>query len=153
MKSKLNAWLLLGLLITGFSACDDDDDETLSRTVEGRWQGTRLELTLEAFGVPVRNEDDDTFDAKLEFKANGSVTIEDEGQSATGTWVQNGNTLTLSVNYTIENISLSGDYTIEELTDTSLKLYAERDETYEDPDTGLEIDGKLKATLHFTAIP
>ena len=60
MKSKLNAWLLLGLLITGFSACDDDDDETLSRTVEGRWQGTRLELTLEAFGVPVRNEDDDT---------------------------------------------------------------------------------------------
>ena len=152
MKSKINAWLLLGLLVTGFSACDDDDEE-VSRTVEGRWQGTRMEFTLEAFGIPVRNEDDDSFNAILEFKANGSVTIEDEGQSATGTWVQNGNTLTLSVNYTIENISLSGDYTIKELTDTNLSIYAERDETYKDPDTGLEVDGTLKATLYFTAKP
>lgn len=152
MKSRINAWLLLGLLVTGFSACDDDEEE-VSRTVEGRWQGTRMEFTLEAFGIPVRNEDDDSFNAILEFKANGSVTIEDEGQSATGTWVQNGNTLTLSVNYTIENISLSGDYTIKELTDTKLAIYAERDETYEDPDTGLEVDGTLKATLYFTAIP
>jgi len=151
MKRKINAWLLLGLLVTGFSACDDDEE--VSRTVEGRWQGTRLELTLEAFGVPVRSEDDDTFNALLEFKANGSVTIEEEGQSATGTWVQNGNTLTLSINYTIENVSISGDYTIEELTDTNLRLYAKRDETYEDPDTGLEVDGTLKATLHFIAKP
>lgn len=152
MKNKINAWLLLGLLVTGFSACDDDDEE-VSRTVEGRWQGTRMELTLEAFGIPVRNEDDDSFNAILEFKANGSVTIEDEGQSATGTWIQNGNTLTLSVNYTIENISISGDYTIKELTDTNLTIYAERDETYEDPDTGLEVDGKLKATLYFVTMP
>lgn len=152
MKSKINAWLLLGLLVTGFNACDDDDEE-VTRSVEGRWQGTRLELNLEAFEVPVRNEDDDTFNAQMEFKANGSVTIEDEGQSATGTWVQNGNTLTLSVNYTIEDISISGDYTIEELTETNLRLYAKRDETYEDPDTGLEVDGTLKATLHFTAMP
>lgn len=152
MKKRINAWLLLGLLATGFSACDDDDEE-VSRSVEGRWQGTRMEFTLEAFGVPVRSEDDDTFNAKLDFKENGSVTIEDEGQSATGTWIQNGNKLTLSVNYTIENISLSGDYTIEELSETKLTLYAERDETYEDPDTGLEIDGTLKATLYFTAIP
>ena len=151
MKRKFITYLFLGILLSAACACDDDDEEI--RSVQGRWQGTLLEVKLEAFGVTVRSEKDDTFDAVIEFKSGGEVTIEDEGQSATGTWKQSGKTITITADFSIEGIDLSGDYTIKEISETKLELYTERNGKYEDPDSGVEIEGTIKATLYFNALP
>ena len=72
-----------------------------------------------------------------------------DGVTTQGTWSQDGEKLTTSLNFNTEFADLVGAYTIETLTETKLVLYFEKDGTYEDPDTGIEIEGTLKATLYF----
>ena len=66
-----------------------------------------------------------------------------------GHWSQDGEKLTASLDFNTEFVDLNGEYTIQTLTDTKLVLYFEKDGTYEDPDTGIQIEGTLKATLYF----
>lgn len=128
-------------------ACDDDDDFA---PLVGEWQGTKAEAEILAFGVPLPiNETDDNFDAQVEFKADGIVTLVDDGQSSTGTWEQNGDKLTLSITFNTDFIDISGTYTIRELSETKLRIFVEKDGTYTDPDSGIDIDGTVKATLYF----
>ena len=145
MKGKfLFAVLLLAVAV----GCDDE--EKLS-SIEGTWQGTKAEGTVLIFGVPSGFEQtDEAFDPVLEFKKGGAVTLTTQGGTPSqGTWSQDGEKLTTSLTFDTDFIDLAGTYTIQTLTDKKLVLYYEKDGTYEDPDTQIEIEGTLKATLYF----
>jgi hypothetical protein len=144
MKAKFLLAILIPIVIT---SCDDE--EKLA-ALEGSWQGTKAEGEVVIFGVPSGfEEEDDTFDPVIEFKTDGSVKVTDNGSPVEGTWSQAGNTLTTSITFETNFIDISGNYTIESLTDKKLVLFFEKDGTYADPDTSIEIDGTLKATLYF----
>ena len=135
--------VLFGLL----AGCDDEEKIA---SVEGSWQGTKAEGEVLAYGVPTGfEEEDDTFNPITEFKPGGVVTLTQNGVPAQGNWSQNGEKLTTSLDFNTEFVDLSGNYTIQTLTETKLALYFEKDGTYKDPDTGIEIKGTLKATLYF----
>ena len=126
------------------------DDEEKIASVQGSWQGTKAEGEVLVFGVPSGfEEEDNSFNPILEFKPGGVVTLTQNSVPAQGTWSQDGEKLTTSLDFNTEFVSLNGDYTIQTLTETKLVLYFEREGTYEDPDTGIEIEGTLKATLYF----
>ena len=144
MKVK---FLIPVVFLALFAGCDDDEKIA---SVEGSWQGTKAEGEVLVFGVPSGfEEEDDTFNPILEFKPGGVVTLTHDGVPAQGHWSQDGEKLTASLDFKTEFVDLSGDYTIQTLTDTNLVLYFEKDGTYKDPDTGIEIEGTLKATLYF----
>jgi len=144
MKVKFLSAVLLIALTAG---CDDEEKFS---SIEGKWQGTKAEGKVLVFGVPSGfEEEDDTFDPTLEFKQGGVVTLTQDGTPSQGTWSQDGEKLTMSITFDTDFVDLSGAYTIETLTDTKLVLYYEKDGTYKDPDTQIEIDGTLKATLYF----
>ncbi len=147
MKVNILFSVLCSAFLLGISGCDEE--EKLA-SIEGSWQGTRAEGEVLVFGVPTGFEEEDvTFDPTLEFKQGGTVTVTTNGTPSSGTWSQSGDKLTTSIDFNTSFVDLSGDYTIETLTETKLILYYEKDGTYEDPDTGIEIDGTLKATLYF----
>ena len=144
----MNVKFLFPVVLFGFLAGCDDDEKIAS--VEGSWQGTKAEGEVLVFGVPSGfEEQDDTFNPILEFKPGGVVTLTQDGVPTQGTWSQDGEKLTASLDFNTEFVDLSGDYTIQTLTDAQLVLYFEKDGTYKDPDTGIEIEGTLKATLYF----
>jgi hypothetical protein len=147
MKFKiLLLFVFTALLLTPFGC---DDDEKLA-SVEGAWQGTKAEGEVLVFSVPSGfEEEDEAFDPVLEFKQGGIVTLTHDGVPSQGTWFQDGETLTTSLNFDTNFVDLSGNFTIQTLTETKLVLYYEKEGTYEDPDTGIEIEGTLKATLYF----
>ena len=147
MKVNILLQFLCVCLAIGISACDDD--EKLA-SIEGSWQGTKAEGEVLVFGVPSGfEEEDDTFNPILEFKQGGIVTLTQDGIPTQGTWVQTGDQLTTNLNLDTDFVALPGTFTIETLTSTRLVLYFEEDGTYQDPDTGINIDGTLKATLYF----
>ena len=144
MKVKFLVPVVFLALLAG---CDDDEKIA---SVEGSWQGTKAEGEVLVFGVPSGfEEEDDAFNPILEFKPGGVVTLTKDGVPTQGHWSQDGEKLTASLDFNTEFVDLSGDYTIQTLTDTKLVLYFEKDGTYEDPDTGIQIEGTLKATLYF----
>ena len=74
----------------------------------------------------------------------------EDGEVTNGTWSQNNNKLTLSIPTDDDDeIDMSGEYTIQEITGSRLKLYIEKETTIEDPDTGMEFEASIKATLYF----
>ena len=138
----------LSLSLISLLSCKDDDKPYPS--VAGKWQGTLLTAEITVFGVALPNKQtDDTFDAVVEFKSDGTAVVTDDNQTSTGTWSQTNDKLTLSVTFGTEFIDLSGTYTIQEITDTKLTLYIEKEGSYTDPDTNVEIQGTVKATLNF----
>jgi hypothetical protein len=138
--------LFSSLLLTPF-ACDDEEKMA---SVEGSWIGTKAEGEVLVFGVPSGFEEvDETFDPVIEFKQGGGVTLTKDEVPYAGTWSQDGEKLTTSLTISTDFVDLSGTYIIQTLTDTKLVLYLEKDGTYEDPDTGIDIEGTLKATLSF----
>jgi hypothetical protein len=132
-----------------FTACDDDDDNAFP-SVAGKWAGDKTEVIIKVEGVPTPvNETDESFAGKVEFKQNGTAVYSEDGEVINGTWSQNNNKLTLSIPDESEEIDMSGEYTIQEITASRLKLYIEKEAAIEDPDTGLEFDASIKATLYF----
>ena len=143
MKVKFLFYVVFFALL----ACDDEEKMA---SLEGSWQGTKAEGEVLVFGVPSGfEEEDDTFNPLVEFKPGGAATMTYDGVTTQGTWSQDGEKLTTSLNFNTEFADLVGAYTIETLTETTLVLYFEKDGTYEDPDTGIDIEGTLKATLYF----
>jgi hypothetical protein len=131
------------------TACDDDDDNHFT-SVQGKWIGDKTELTIKIEGVPTPfNETDNSFAGEVEFTPGGTAVYEEDGEVITGTWVQNNDKLTLSIPDDTEEIDMSGTYTIKEINGSKLKLYIEKEATIEDPDTGLDVEASIKATLYF----
>lgn len=148
MKVKILFSLLFSALFL-FGPLGCDDNESIA-SVEGSWTGTKAEGQVLLYGVPTGfEEEDNTFNPILEFKQGGTVTVTQNGTPSQGTWSQDGEQLTTSLNFDTNFVDISGTYTIQTLTETTLVLYYEKDGTYEDPDTGIDIEGTLKATLTF----
>jgi hypothetical protein len=147
MKVNILLFFLCFVLAVAMSGCDDEEKMA---SIEGSWQGTKAEGEVLVFGVPSGfEEEDDTFNPVLEFKQGSNVTLTQDGIPSQGTWSLAGDQLTTTLTFNTDFIELPGTYTVETLTATKLVLYFEKDGTYQDPDTGIEIEGTLKATLHF----
>jgi len=146
MKVRILFCSLFSLTLLIPFACDE---EKLA-SVEGTWIGTKAEGEVLVFGVPSGFEEvDDKFSPVIEFKPGGIVTLTQNGFPNVGTWSQQGETLNTNVGFNTDFVQLSGMYTIQSLTENKLVLYYEKDGTYTDPDTGIRIEGTLKASLAF----
>lgn len=147
MKVRILFCALSSLFLLTPFACDDEDKIA---SVEGTWKGTKAEGEVLVFGVPSGFEEvDDTFNAILEFKQGGVATLTQDGSAHTGTWSQYGEKVATTLGFTTEFVDLSGTYTIQTVSEKKLVLYFEKDGTYKDPDTGINIEGTLKASLSF----
>ena len=71
-----------------FFACDKDDNNSPTLSIEGTWQGDKLTLQgyPDGFPAPVLNETDDDFDGQITFKTDGTVTVNIDDTENTGTW-------------------------------------------------------------------
>jgi hypothetical protein len=151
LKTATRMTYLVAFLITAsfLASCDDDDDNPFS-SVKGKWVGDKTEVSVRVEGIPTPiNETDDSFAGEVEFKDNGIAVYTEDGEVINGTWSQNNDKLTLSIPDDSEEIDMSGVYIIKEITASSLKIYIEKEVTIEDPDTGLDMDATIKATLYF----
>jgi len=147
MKVRILFCALSSLFLLTPFACDDEDKIA---SVEGTWKGTKAEGEVLVFGVPSGFEEvDDAFNAILEFKQGGAAKLTQDGIPYTGTWSQYGEKLATTLGFTTDFVNLSGTYTIQTVTETNLVLYFQKDGTYKDPDTGIDIEGTLKAALFF----
>ena len=147
MTVKIIFCILFSAILVAPFGCDEDEKMA---SIEGTWGGKKAEGEVLVFGVPSGFEEEDvTFNPVLELKQGGVVVLTDSGTRTQGTWSQEGEKLLTSLNFDTNFVDLSGSYTIQTLTETSLVLYYEKDGTYNDPDTGIAIEGTLKATLHF----
>ena len=129
------------------TSCDDDDNGFPS--VQGKWVGDKTELYAEIKGFPKPIEQtDNSFSGEVDFKQNGTAIYEEDGEELTGSWLQNNDKLSLTIPNT-DAVDMSGNYTIKEITKNRLKIYIEKEATIEDPETGLEVEASIKATLYF----
>ena len=146
MISKKTAGIFI-MLISVFS-CQEDPEITAS--IEGKWIGTRAEFQVKPLGLPIPiNRDAPSFETEIEFQPDGTLVIPDDTQTARGTYQLAGNKLTIDIDYSIEDIGLSGTYNIETLNETSLVFYLKKRDTISDPEGGPSISGQIKVTLHF----
>lgn len=138
----------ISLLLMLALACNEDAEITSG--IAGRWQGTLAEVQVKPFGLPVSIKDDDpSFATRIDFNEDGSMVIWDDTNPTEGTYNVNNDEVTVNIDYSIEDIELSGTYTIETLTGTQLVIYTKRDDTIAHPDGGPSISGEIKVTLHF----
>ena len=145
MRSRTTAGIFLLLLVF---ACNEDSEITSG--INGKWQGKLAEIQVKPFGLPLPiSRDDPSFATRIDFNDNGGMVVWDGSDPIEGTYKVEGKELTTDIDYSIENISLSGTYIIETLTATQLVVHLERDETIADPDGGPSISGEIKVTLHF----
>jgi hypothetical protein len=130
----LTTFLFGGLLL--LSACNDDDPE-VTASIQGRWQGDRSDLRVTYGVIQLYQQQDDEFDAVLEFKDDGTVTFTEDGTTTEGTYELNGTTLTTDVDFQFEGIDISNmTFDVVQLTDTRLELHLDQDHEVEVPDVG-----------------
>jgi major membrane immunogen (membrane-anchored lipoprotein) len=132
----LSFFLFAGLLLV--SACKDDDPE-VTATVNGRWQGDESDIKVTYGVVTLYQEHDAEFDAALDFKDDGTITVtRDDGTTTEGTYQLNGNQLTTDVDFQFEGIDISSiTFDIIELTETRLRLHMDQDYPVVLPEVGL----------------
>lgn len=147
MKHANRAAAILFLLLV--YGCQKET--VITSTIKGRWKGTGAELRVKPFGLPLPiSKDYDSSDLEMEFKPDGTAVVRQNGQTTEGSYSLNGDRLNIQIDFNIEGYDLSGDYTIQTLTEDSLVLYMEKkDVTLADPDGGPTVTGEVKITLHF----
>lgn len=146
---KIRYFFLLLVLAVSFASCDNDDEAEVS--IVGTWQGDEADLLVKPSGFPLAIPYTiDDFDAVIEFKSDGTISITDDNQTVTGTYQRDGDNLTLSTGFTVEDISLAGTYEIVKLTASALEIEIEKDATVKNPNDGTDISGNVNATLVFT---
>lgn len=149
---KTNCMYVVGLLLLLMVAsCRDDEGPFASIT--GRWEGEKAELRIKAdgfpLGIPYTVNDLATV---MEFKADGTMVLTKDGKTSNGTYTINGKKLTINVDFRLQDIDLSGTYTIIELSNSRLKGEIEKEATVKNPETGSDVSGEIKATLTFDRI-
>lgn len=151
LKAATRMFFFAAILISAsfVVSCDDDDDDHGIGTVAGKWVGTKSEISLTVDGIPPINETDEDFSGEVDFQQDGTAVYKEDGEIVEGTWAQNNNKLILAIENGSVNEDISGTYIIQELSQTKLRIYIEKEQTFEDDDSGLEVEGLLKATLHF----
>jgi hypothetical protein len=146
MKTRQTAGIFLLILLV-FSC--DDEDKTFTSIV-GKWIGTTARIQLKPFGLPIPiSKKDDSFAAEIEFRTDGTVTLVNDSETHEGTYQVVDDKIITDLRFATEVIDLSGTYTIETLTASTLVFYIKKNDTITDPDTGKSITGDIKATLEF----
>jgi hypothetical protein len=147
MKKLLPLFYLL--LLVGFVSCSKDEEKP---SLIGSWQGTIVKVTVipDAAPVPI-NLGEEALDVLANFKADGSVELTKDAQTTTGTYEVNGKNLIITITFTLNDIDLSGTYTIQEHTQTKLTLYLEKTGSIDHPDFGT-VTGTVKATFYFDRV-
>lgn len=145
MKTGSGIFLvMLWVLLT--SSCDD---EKMSSIV-GKWNVNKAEFNLRPFRYPGSvNQTEDDLDTAFEFKTDGTLVLTRSGKLTSGKYELKDKELITDVKFNTTVMGLPGKYTIKELTDTKLVLLVERDDTFQDPDTGVNLRGTVRATFHF----
>lgn len=144
--TRTAAILILFVLMLGCQA----DEALIDAPIEGKWEGTLAEVQLKPFGLPLPiNNKQPSFATVVEFQPEGTLVVWDDTTPIKGTFKLSGNALTINTDYTIEDIALSGTYTIETLTEEALIIYLEREDQTIDAEGAPRIKGEIKITLHF----
>lgn len=126
------------------------DDTVITAPIEGRWQGTLAEVQVKPFGLPLPiNDDDPSFATIIEFRSDGTLVFFEGDVSRHGTFTIIGDQLSIETDYTVEDMSLSGTYVVQTLTDTSLVIYLKRNNEIVDAEGMPAVKGDIKITLHF----
>ena len=141
---------ILGLFaVFSFSACNKDDE---MESIIGVWQSTSADIEITADELPVPYKfTDENFDATVEFKEDGVVSVDSDGQLNSGTYEIQGSTLVTTANVSTNFTDLTGTFAIKKLTKTILVLYISHDDELDIPGQGL-VDGTMKATIHFERV-
>lgn len=123
--------LLMVLCAVSFTACSDDEDETVIEQANliGKWQSIWEKIHKVENGKEVVTSDEAYTNALLEFKADGTCTegYADGGYTETSRWSLKDNKLTISYDDGYSDI-----LTVNELTATKLVLAFEDWDTMED---------------------
>lgn len=147
MKKTYKTASIFLLVMLAF-ACKEDNQDFAA--IEGKWQGTLAEIEVKPVGLPLPfSQKDETFDNEIEFHADGTMTVLDDTQPKEGTYQVVEDKLITDINFNTEIIDISGTYTIQILTQTTLVFYLKKKDSITDPDTGIQVSGDIKATLHF----
>ena len=132
------------------SACEKDET-VITASIEGRWTGTLAEVQVKPYGLPLPFKDDnDSFATIIEFHSDGTLVFFEDDVGRQGKYTINGDQLNIETGYTIEDIALSGTYTIQTLTDTNLVIFLEKEDQIIDQEGVPSVTGDIKITLHFT---
>lgn len=149
MKNNIVLSIFCLFAATWLGSCDEEDKNV---SIVGKWQGDKSEIKAFA-GLPIAIYDktDDNFDEIVEFKDDGTVIAEIDGRQTTGTWawVEENEKLTATIDLDIDFIDITETYTVKKLSAGELEIYLEKEDTFEDPDTGSSFSGTVKATLFF----
>lgn len=150
MKATITT--VLGLLLILVMSCRDEE-KTLAPII-GKWRGTLAEIKIQPFGIPLPvSQQDDSFDTEIEFKSDGTLIVYDQSGTTEGTWELRDDQLITDIDFSTDFIDVSGTYTVDVLTATTLVFHLEKEnQTVTDPDSGQSISGDIKATLHFEKI-
>lgn len=147
MRNRLIYSLAFVSALFTIASCNDDDDKPAS--LLGTWRGDKIEATAKIEGIPTPiSQNDDDFEGQAEFKSDGTVIFREDGDITEGTWAQNGNKLILSVD-DLGDDDMSGTYIIQELNNSKLKIYIEKETLIYDDESGMEFLAEIKATLYF----
>lgn len=146
VKTKNTAAALL--LLTLLFSCREEEKNFPS--IVGKWRGTRAELRIKPFGLPIPvTRDDEDFSSLIEFGKDGTLALTQELQTSTGTYTFSDNTITTDLELVIQGIAIPGTYTVDNLTESNLVFHVDKSGTFTDPSSGRSLSGDIKVTLHF----
>lgn len=146
MAAIRTAGIIALLLLT--VSCQEDT--LITAPIEGQWQGTLAEVQVKPYGLPLPFKDDDpSFSTVVEFRSDGTVVFFEDDVGRQGTYTVDGDRLSIETDYTVEDIALSGTYTIQTLTDRSLVIYLKKKDEIVDAEGMPAVKGHIKITLHF----
>jgi hypothetical protein len=146
---KLRIFYLSLVLIGHLSSCNDDEAE-VKATIIGEWQGDVADLNIEPDGFPIGIPYSiDDFHTMIDFKSDGTLVLTDENTTSAGSYVLEGEKLTINSDLTIEDINMSGTYDVKTLDKSTLEIEIEKDATVKNPNDGSDVSGRVRATLRF----
>jgi hypothetical protein len=139
------------LLVAGISSCRDND----MKSVEGSWQGTGITSDLKVTpGATSNFVSVPHFKSIVKFKKDNVLTVEDGGITTSGTWSQDGERLSIAINFTYNNINLAGGYTVLESNNSVLRIHTERGGIFTNRNGGNNLtSGTAGITWSFKRIP
>lgn len=138
------------LLACTIFSCSDEDE---SAPLEGVWQGTSAQAKFYPEGSPVAVYDEalPDFSPVIEFREDGTASVDVDGNITNGTWEYADGNKKIVANVDLQNefFGASETFTISTLTGSSLVLQYTKEGDVEIPDFGV-VEGRLELTMSFT---
>ena len=123
MRKVYSTVLMLAMMVAALSltACGGDDDVDngkVDSTIVGEWECTNLDFDKNLSGLYVESRIN--IGDRVRFQSDGTIYARfSDGESDTGRWSLNGNTLTIAADV---EISIPFEYNVTKLTSTELEF-------------------------------